>query len=152
MALVDTDHSTLDRRNAMADQITQAEKVHLQTIAGSTNLQKEIGTNISCPNSLDQKIFVEGYTSVVEWIGANFESFEQHIQTTTLCISLAYDLLRVEGYYNACISVSTLNLLGDPGTRTPVSFQMLLDDLTWGHYMGQPLPATLQLLFLPANG
>ena len=43
-ALVDANFSTLDGRNTMADQITQAVKVHLQTISGAMNLQKEIGT------------------------------------------------------------------------------------------------------------
>ena len=41
--------------------------------------------------------------------------------------------------------------LGDPGGRTTVSFTMLIDELTWGRYCGQPLPAALQSLLLPAN-
>ena len=45
----------------------------------------------SCQNSLAPNAPpVEGYTSVVEWIDCNFENFEQHVQITTLCTSLAY--------------------------------------------------------------
>ena len=96
---------------------------------------------------------VEGYTSVVEWIDSTYESFKQQFQTTTLCTSLAYDLSRVEAwYYNPCSHVSTPALLEDPGAQTPLSFQMLLDELTWGRYRGQPLLTALQLLLLPVNG
>ena len=90
---------------------------------------------------------------MVEWTDSNYESFKQQVQTITLCTALAYDLLRVEvGYYNPCIHVSTSALLEDPGTRTLLSFRMLLDELTWGHYRGQLLLTALQLLLLPVNG
>ena len=42
--------------------------------------------------------------------------------------------------------------LGDAGAITPVSFQLLIDELCWGRYRGQQLPASLQLLLLPSNG
>ena len=35
---------------------------------------------------------------------------------------------------------------------TPVSFQLLIDELRWGRYKGQQLPASLQLLLLPSAG
>ena len=41
--------------------------------------------------------------------------------------------------------------MGDPGSITPVSFAMLLDELAWGRYRGQPLPASLQSLLYPTN-
>ena len=53
--------------------------------------------------------------------------------------------------YNACIRASTAALMGDPRGITPVSFAMLLDELTWGRYRDQPLPASLQSLLHPAN-
>ena len=72
--------------------------------------------------------------------------------TTALCTSFTYYLSRTEAaYYNACIRSSTTALLGNRGGRTPVSFTMLLDELTWGRYHGQPLPASLQSLLLPSN-
>ena len=154
MASVDADLTALDGRNMQADQVAQAAKVHLQPIYGATNLQREIGTKTyilaklfgeSCP-------LVKGYTSVVTWIDENFTSFEQQVATTSSCTSFAYDLSRTEAaYYNACIRASTTILLGDPGRHTPVSFTMLLDELTWGRYRGQPLPVSLQTLLLPSS-
>ena len=41
--------------------------------------------------------------------------------------------------------------MGDSGGITPVSFAMLLDELTWGWYRSQSLPASLQSLLHPAN-
>ena len=149
MASADADLTALDGRNAQADQVARAAKVHLLPISGATNLQREIGTKTyilaklfggACP-------LVEGYTSVVSWIDANFTSFERQVGTTAACTSFAYDLSRTEAaYYNACIRASTTAHPSDPGGRTPVSFSMLLDELTWGRYRGQPLPASLQTL------
>ena len=153
MASANADLTALDGRNALADQVARAAKVHLQPISGASNLQKEIGTKTyilsklfgaACP-------LVEGYTSVVTWVDENFASFERQVTTPTQCTSFAYDLSRAEAaYYNTCIRASTTALIGDPGGRTPVSFAMLLDELTWGRYRGQPLPASLQTL-LPAT-
>lgn len=44
MALVDVDIATLDGRNTMSNKIARSVRVHLQTISGATNLQKEIST------------------------------------------------------------------------------------------------------------
>ena len=153
MASADADLTALDGRNAQADQVARAAKVHLQPISGATNLQREIGTKAyilaklfgaSCP-------LVEGYTAVVTWIDANFTSFERQVGTTSACTAFAYDLSRTEAaYYNACIRASTTASLSDPGGRTPISFSMLLDELTWGRYRGQPLPASLQTLIQPS--
>ena len=44
IASTDVDLSALDSRNAMANEIACAAKVHFQTITGATNLQQEIGT------------------------------------------------------------------------------------------------------------
>ena len=83
----------------------------------------------------------EGYVLVINWVGANFESFEHQVQSTILSTSSAYNSSMVEvTYYNACICSSITALLGDPGAQTPVSFQMLLYELTWGCYQGQPSP------------
>ena len=72
---------------------------------------------------------------MVTWIDENFASFERKVSTTAMFSIFAYDLARTEAaYYNACIQASTKELLGDPGGHTPVSFTMLLDELTWGRY------------------
>ena len=67
------------------------------------------------------------------------------------CTTFAYDISRVEAaYYNACIRASTsTTTLNDPGAVTPVSFQLLVDELRWGRYRGQSLPASLQSLLGP---
>ena len=154
IASADADLTALDGRNVKADQVARASKVHLQPISGATNLQREVGTKTyilaklfggACP-------LVEGYTTVVDWIDSNFTSFERQVNTTSACTAFAYDLSRTEAaYYNACIRASTTALPSDPGGRTPVSFSMLLDELTWGRYRGQPLPASLQTLIPPTG-
>ena len=154
IALADADLTALNGRNALTDQVTQAAKVHLQPISRAINLQKEIGTKTfilsnlfggTCP-------LFEGYASVVTWIDKNFALFQRQVSTPAQCTSFAYDLSRTEAaYYNAYIQASTTALVGDPGGQTPVSFTMLLDELTWGRYCGQPLPTALQSLLLLAN-
>ena len=154
MASADADLTALDGRNALADQVARAAKVHLQPISGASNLQKEIGTKTYILSKLFGEAcpLVEGYTSVVTWIDENFASFERQVATPAQCTSFAYDLSRTEAaYYNACIRSSTTAHIDDPGGRIPVSFAMPLDELTWGHYRGQPIPASLQSLLTPAT-
>ena len=138
----------------MADQIARVARIHLQTISRATNLQREIGTETYILSKSFGTVcpLIQGYTSVVTWIDENFASFERQVSTTALCTSFAYDLLRTEDMcYNACIRASTAALMGDPRGITPVSFVMLFNELTWGRYHGQPLPASLQSLLHPAN-
>ena len=154
MASADANLTALNGRNAVVDQIARAAKVHLQTISGATNLQREIGTKTYILSKLFGNAYplVQGYTSVVTWIEKNFASFERQVSTTALCTSFAYDLSRAEAtYYNACIRASTTAQMGDPRGITPVSFAMLLDELTWGRYRSQPLLVSLQSLLHPTN-
>ena len=52
------------------------------------------------------------------------------MHTTTLCVSLIYNMSRVEAaYHNAYIYASMIALMGDPGTQTLVSFKILIDKL-----------------------
>ena len=135
IASTDVDLSALDSRNAMANEIACAAKVHFQTITGATNLQQEIGTKAYILSKLfcDTCPLVKGYTSVITWINKYYASFERQVHTTSLCTSFAYNLSRTEAaYYNICIWASTMVLTGDPGGQTLVSFTILLDNLTWG--------------------
>ena len=137
MASVDADLTAPDGRNALADQVARAAKVHLQPISGATNLQHEIGTKTYILSKLFEGAcpLVEGYAPVVTWADSNFVLFERQVSTTAMCNSLAYNLSQTEAAcYNACICAFTTALLGDPGSRTPVSFTMLLDELTCGRY------------------
>ena len=154
MASADAILTALDIWNAVTDQIALVARVHLQTIFGATMLQREIGTKTYMLSKLFGTVcpFFQGYAYVVTWIDENFASFERQVSTTALCTSSAYNLSQTEAmYYNACIRESTTALMGDPGYITPVSFAMLLDELTWGRYRGQPLPASLHFLLHPAN-
>ena len=154
IASVDANLTALDSRNAVADQIARTARVHLQTISRATNLQREIGTKTYILSKLFGNTcpLVQGYASIVTWIDENFASFEHHVSTTALCTSFAYNLSRIEAtYYNVCIRASTTALMGDHGGITLVSFAMLLDKLTWGQYLVQPLPVSLQSLLHPAN-
>ena len=156
MASADADLAALDGRNAMSDQIARAAKVHLQAISGAPNLQKEIGTKAYILDRLfgPQCPLTRGFTKeLIPFIDNNFEAFERQVSTTTACTTFAYDVSRVEArYYNSCITASSNEAVGDPGAVTPVSFQLLVDELRWGRYKGQQLPASLQLLLLPNNG
>lgn len=156
MASADADLAALDGRNAMSDQIARAARVHLQTVSGAHNLQKELGTKgyildrlfgSKCP-------LARGYKEeLIPFIDDNFESFERQVNSTSACTTFAYDVSRVEArYYNGCVAASSTCDLGDAGAVTPVSFQLLIDELRWGRYRGQQLPASLQLLLLPSNG
>ena len=57
----------------------------------------------------------------------------------------AYDMLWVVGrYLNACVLASSAAGQGDPGARTPCSFQFIINELDHGRYTGRQLPAYLQ--------
>ena len=63
-------------------------------------------------------------------------------ETTT---RFAYDVAWiVSAYLNVCILASTGAAEGDPGARTPVSFQYLIDEQYHGGYTGRALPRSLQ--------
>ena len=47
-------------------------------------------------------------------------------------------------YLNACILASSAVRQGDPGARTPCSFQFIIAELDHGRYAGLQLPASLQ--------
>ena len=70
----------LDNRNAQADQISRAAKVHLQALGGATNLQKEISTKAyildrlfgpTCPLAKAYKLHL------IPFIDENFPAFER---------------------------------------------------------------------------
>ena len=155
MASADADLAALDGRNAMSDQIARAAKVHLQVISGASNLQKEIGTQGYILDRLlgPQCPLVRGFREeLIPFIDNNFEAFERQVSSPASCTTFAYDVSRVSArYYNSCITASSNEPMGEPGAVTPVSFAFLIDELRWGRYKGQPLPASLQVLFLPGN-
>ena len=156
MVTADADLAALDSQNAMADQISRVAKVHLQTISGAANLQKEIGTKAYILDRLfgpNCPITLAFSTQLIPFIDENFAAFERQVNSVAACTTFAYDISRVEAaYYNACTRASTsTTTLDDPGAVTPVSFQLLVDELRWGRYRGQSLPASLQLLLGPDN-
>lgn len=112
MASTNADLAALDSRNAMADQISRAAKVHLQTISGAANLQKEIGTKAYILDRLFGHHFplTSAFTKkLIPFIDENFAAFERKVNTTPACTTFAYDVSRVEaGYYNACMRASTM--------------------------------------------
>ena len=155
MATVEADMVALDARNAMADQVARASKVTLQTIAGPTNLQKELGTKGYILHALfgAQCPLVRAFSAeVVDHIDCHFGTFERQMGTAQRCTAFAYDVSRVEAaYYNECIRVSSSASTSAPGARISVSFSVLRDELTWGRYTGPPLPSSLQLLLTRAT-
>ena len=138
MALADADLADLDRRITTSDQIDQAAKVHLQTISGANNLQKEIGTKAHILDQLfgPQCPLTCGFTKdLIPFIDNNFEVFERQVSSTTACTIFAYNVSRVEvQYYNFCITALSIEVVRDLVAVTPVSFQLLVDKLRWGRY------------------
>ena len=87
---------------------------------------------------------------LIPFIDNNFDAFERQVSSPESCTTLAYDVTRVSArYYNSCITASSNEPIGEPGAVTPVFFGFLIDELRWGRYKGQQLPASLQILFLP---
>lgn len=119
------------------------------------NLQKEIGTQAYILDRLFGPNFplVTAFTTkITPFIDNNSTPFERQVITAQSCTTFAYDLSRAETEYNrACIQASTTATMDDPRLITPVSFQLLVDELRWGCYRGQQLLASLQLLLLPSN-
>ena len=121
-------------------------------------MQKEVGTKMYIldrlfgPNCPLTRAFT---LQLIPFIDANFATFECQVNTPQAYTTFAYDLSRVEAeYYNGCIRASTTASckagLGSEGAATDVSFQLLVDELKWGRYHGQALPASLQVLLLPS--
>ena len=84
MATADSDLSALDGRNAQADQIARAAKVHLVPISGARTLQQEIGTWAYIRNSLfgaSCPLVVAMGTDIVDHIDANFSTFERQLNS-----------------------------------------------------------------------
>ena len=107
MVTANTGIVALNGRNAIANQIYWAVKVHLQTILGAANLQQEIDTityiinrlfDLQCPLTI---LFT---TKLIPFIDQNFVSFERQY-----CLSKQLKLLRLPP---STISIPTLtNLL-----------------------------------------
>ena len=120
----------------MSNQIVQAARVHLQTISGANSLQKEIGTKAYI---LD-RLFGAQYplthtftTKLIPFIDNNFESFERQVKSTAVCTTFSYDVSLVKvSYYNNCIRSTSNEAFDGLGAITPLSFQLLVDELYWG--------------------
>ena len=125
----------------------------MTSISGASNLQKEIGTQGYILKKLlgPQCPLVRGFRDeLIPFIDNNFDAFERQVSSPASCTTFAYDVTRVSArYYNSCITASSNEPMGEPGAVTPVSFGFLIDELRWGRYKGQQLPASLQILFLP---
>lgn len=80
MATANADLVALNGRNTVANQISWAVKVHLQTILGVANLQQEIGTTIYILNrlfGLQCPLTLSLTTKLISFIDQNFVSFER---------------------------------------------------------------------------
>ena len=82
-----------------------------------------------------------------------FEAFKRQVSLITACTTFAYDISRVKSrYYNSCITASSNEAVDNSGAVTPISFQLLINEICWGRYKCQQLPISLQLLLLPCTG
>ena len=126
MALADANLAALDRRITTSDQIDRAAKVHLQTISGANNLQKEIGTKAHILDQLfgPQCPLTRSFTKdLILFIDNNFEVFKRQVSSITACSIFAYGVSQVEAqYYNLCITASSMKAVSDPIVVTSVSF------------------------------
>lgn len=126
MASADVDLAALDDMNAVINQIARIVRVHLQSISGTAYLQKEIVTKVYIIDRLfgPQRSLISGFIEeLVPFIDNKYEDFKRQVSSTASCATFASDVSRVGArYYNTCITASSNEGIGHPGTVTPVSF------------------------------
>ena len=93
---------------------------------------------------------VEAILPLVNWIEQNRTGWVFLMEEEETTMRFAYDVSWIVlAYLNACILAAAE---GDPGVRTPVYFQYLIDELDNGRYTGRALPMSLQDLLTVHEG
>ena len=88
---------------------------------------------------------VEAILPLVNWIDENRSEWGRIMEDADSTTRFAYGVLWVVGrYLNACVLASWAAGQGDPGARTPCSFQFIINELDHRRYAGRQLPASLQ--------
>ena len=88
---------------------------------------------------------VEAFLPLVDWIDRNRAEWVWIVAEQDTTKRFAYDVSWIVlAYLNACILALTAAAKREPGARTLVSFQYLIDELNHGWYRGRTLPRSLQ--------
>ena len=121
-----------------------ATRVKLAVVMGPQTTATETGTLAFASHSLfgAQCPMVEAILLLVDWIDKNRSKWGRIMEDAEATTRFAYDMSWVMGrYLNACILASLVERQGDPGARTPCSFQFIIAELDHRRYAGRQLPA-----------
>jgi len=101
MVSANADVIVLDNRNTTANQVTKADKVHLQPISKPVAMYKELGNKSYIPDHLFHSscALVIVYTTLVEWIDTNWETLWREVETLSRCTQFSYDCSQAKARY-----------------------------------------------------
>ena len=124
--------TALDRTNVRQEEVTSATQVKLAVVVGPRTTATDTGTlafatyfhfRAQCP-------MVEAILPLVYWIDENRSEWGGIMEDAESTTRFAYDVSWVVGrYLNACVLASLAAGQGDPGARTPCSFQLIINEL-----------------------
>ena len=87
---------------------------------------------------------VEALLLLVDWVDQNRIEWVRFMKEQGTTTQFAYNVSWIIlAYSNAYILALEAAVEGDPGTRTPVSFHYLINELDHGRYTGRTLPRSL---------
>ena len=129
--------TALDGVNVRHEEVTLATRVKLAVFVGPRTTATETGTLAFASHSLfgAQCPMVEAIHPLFDWIDENRSEWGGVMEDAESTTRFAYDVLWVVGrYLNACILAPSAARKGDPGARTPCSFQFIIAELDHGRY------------------
>ena len=133
--------------NIRHEEVTFATQVKLAVSVGPRTMATETRTLASASHFLfrAQCPMVEAILPLVDWIDENRSEWGRIMEDAESTTSFAYNVSWVVGLYlNTCILASSAARQGDPGARTPCSFQFIIAELYHRRYVSRQLPASLQ--------
>ena len=145
----------LDGANVRHEEVTSTMQTKLAVVVGPLKTTTEMGTYAYVLHStLRGEIpVVEALPPLVDWIDRNRTEWVRLMAEQETMTQFAYHVSCIQSaYLNACILESTAAAEGDPGARTPVSFQYLINELDHGWYIGCALLRSLQDLLTVRAG
>ena len=147
--------TALDGANIRHKDVTTATRTKLVVVVGPLTTAIEMGTHSYVLHSLlgGVSLVVEAILPLVNCIDRNRTEWVRLMADQETMTRFAYDVpWIILAYLNTCILTSTVVAEGDPGARTLVTFQYLIDELENGWYTGRALLKSLQDLLIVRVG
>ena len=139
--------TALDGTNVRQDEVTSATRFKLVVVVGPRTTATETRKLALPTHSLfgAQCPMVESILPLVDWIDENRSEWGRIMEDAESTTRFAYNVSGVVArYLNTCVLDSSAAGQGDPGARTPCSFQFITNELDHRRYVGRQLPASLQ--------